>query len=357
MKKLSAYLLLLVLLVFSISACGKNDEFTSTSTTEKNIAMQVRADAGNGQVIVDWQMLSAAQYYNIYYIADPTGTTYSSSNKPDTATMKAGYKIANLPSATKTINGLTNGTKYWIAITGYNDTDGESYITSPISAVPTSAVPPTAPANVRANAENAQVTVTWTPVAGAVSYVLCCYYLDTSSSTGITTGFGTTDIPGGLTSSAVAGPITWSAGPDAGYTTTSLDNDRTYYFYVIAKDADDNYSTASFFTYATPSTTPPPFAPVLTSVTEGTYIVDSVSYNTKVMWNVPTTGTAASYNIYIARAKGVTKLTGEKTNVGPAAPLESYATLTSGTYYVVITAVDSSDNESADSNELSVTIP
>jgi len=60
------------------------------------------------------------------------------------------------------------------------------------------------------------------------------------------------------------------------------------------------------------------------------------------------------YNIYIGKAKNVTVATGALTSV--ADQLESYTNLTSGKYYIVITAVNS-HGQSTESNELSVTIP
>lgn len=351
MKKLSAYLLLSCLLVASISACGSKDDEVTPATADKHITMQVRADAGNGQVIVDWQMMSIAQYYNIYYFADTAGA-YNSENRPSTATMKAGTKIGNVLSATRTITGLTNGTKYWIALSGYNPVDGEGYITNPISVTPQATARLTAPENVRANAGNAQVTVTWTPVAGADHYILCCYYLDISSSTGLIAGYGETAISGGSTSSAVVGTMTWLAGEDEGTTTTSLLNGRTYYFYVIASDAgesSDVISGASFFTSATPNTSHPPTAPVVTNVTAGDQQIT-------ITWNPVTASPDVTYYyIYISTAKGVLASSGTSTEI-PADASNPYvasttATLTNGiTYYIVITAFNA-NGESAESTE------
>jgi len=341
MKKISAYILLLFLLVFFVSACGKNDDFTSSSTAESYLTMQVRVDAGNKKLIVDWQMNGDADYYTIYYIPDASNT-YSESNKPSTATMKAGSQITK-PSAARTITGLTNGTKYWIAVTAYNSIDGESYITSPISATPTSTATPTAPENVRANAGDAQVTVTWTPVTDAVSYIIVCYYYDISTGS-IETDEGYIDVDGQASNSQVVSDVTWYVSG----TTTTLENDRAYYFSISAVNEDGVLSASSFIDSATPSTSPPPTAPVVTDVTAG----DS---EITITWNPVTASPAVtSYNIYIGKGKGVTQYTGQSTPISADAsnPYEASATdLTNDTkYYIVVTAVNS-NGESADSTE------
>jgi len=352
MKRLLSYLLLLMMIIFSVSACGSKSDAPVAATTTY-LSVQVRADAGNDEVTLDWQMVGGAATYNIYYIADPTGSTYSSTNKPSSATMKGGTKVPGIISATKTITGLQNGTTYWFAISAVTSSV-ESDLSIAISATPSTTAIPAAPENVRANAGDAKVTVTWTPVAGVDHYTVYCY-----TQSGLTINEGIVDLIPQANSSQVVDSTTihWTQGsnvtssPNAG-----LVNGTTYYFFVVSVNAIGKTNT-SFFESATPSTTPPPFAPVLTSVTQGTFVISSVSYNTKIAWDAPVTGTATSYNIYIGTAKGVTKSTGAVTNnISPTPPLESYANLAGGTYYIVVTAVNTSSGESAESNELSVTI-
>jgi len=353
MKRLLAYLLLLITIIISVSACGSTSNPPVAATTTY-LTVQVLADAGDEEVTLDWQMVAGATTYNIYYIADPT-KTYSSTNKPSSATMKAGTKIPSIISAPYPITSLANGTPYWFAISAVTSS-GESDLSIAISATPSTTTIPAAPENVRANAGNEQVTVTWTPVpTGVDHYIVYCY---TEEGLTINEGTVTTPLNTPTYSSQVvdSATIDWTQGsnvsssPNAG-----LVNGTTYYFFVVSVNSTGETNT-SFFESATPSTTPPPFAPVLTSVTQGTFIISSVTYNTKIAWDAPVTGTATSYNIYIGTAKGVTKSTGAVTNVSATPPLESYANLASGTYYIVVTAVNS-NGESAESNELSVTIP
>jgi hypothetical protein len=342
MKKLSAYLLLLSLLVISVSACGSKDDPTSTPA-DSYLELQLRADAENGRVILDWQMLQSATSYNIYYIED-TGST------PTSAEMKAATPI-NRSSATYTVTGLTNEKKYWFAISLVNSS-GESDLSSPIYAVPTDPAPPTAPENVRANAGNTSVTVTWTHVTDADHYILACWWLDTSTTTGLIAGVGTRTIPGGSSSSAVVGEMTWTDGSSEtpGETTYVLKNNRTYYFKVTAVNGSAQ-SSSSFVASATPKAIPPPFAPVVTAVTAGNASIT-------ITWNAVVASPAVtSYNIYIARAKGVTKSTGEVTSFTPitSAPYSSIATdnIHNGTkYYIVVTAVSDNGTSSDTSDDL-----
>lgn len=358
MKKLSAYLLLLVLLVISVSSCSKTEDPSSVAA-DTPYPLQVIANAGDGRVTLDWQMDKSAATYNIYWIEDPTGSTYSVTNLPTSATMKGGHPITGRISATYTVTGLNNNTKYWFALSLVNST-GESVLTSAIYAVPKSSPPPAAPENVRANAgkdalENARVTVTWDHVAGADHYFLYCYWRE-----GLNVGIGTIDSIMTNLQIVDLNTINWIAGEDAG-----VKFGRTYSFTIYAVNGDDIFSSSSFAAYATPSTTPPPFAPLLTDVRKGDFYIDDdddtttadVYKNTKIMWNKPESGTATSYIIYIGPAKGVTKSSGAPTTVDVKIPLEAYAELDSGTYYIVVTAVDVDGRESAESNEMSVTIP
>ncbi|MGD0278799.1 MAG: hypothetical protein ABSC11_05795 [Smithella sp.] len=352
MKRLLAYLLLLNLLIIFVSACGTTTPPPSSTSSTSTLTVQLMATYGNGNVTLDWQMVEGADTYNIYYIADPTGDTYSSTNKPSSTTMQAGTKVSGVISAPYTITPLTNTKLYWFSISAVNYS-GESDLSSPVSATPSSATPPPAiPDNVRANAGDAQVTVTWTPVTGIDHYILYCYWQE-----GLTAGEGVVDIPQAQSSQIVdsATTIEWIAGSGFGPSSnTSPVNGMTYYFWIISDTiASDNCTgstcNTSFVVSATPSTTPPPFAPVLsissTPSPIGNQYVD-------LQWNSVTGAT--SYNVYYGTAQGVTKEAG----VSPSSARG--VTVTSGemsnltncvTYYFVVTAVNA-NGESAESNEV-----
>lgn len=168
MKKLSAYLLLLSLVVILISACGSKNDTTETAPIPPSvIGIQLRVDAGNQQVTLYWPRVAGADTYNVYYSAnsEPTKTSYD-------------QKITGLTNTTHIATSLTNDTLYYFAITAVSTANGESALSEVRDAIPQGApdpVPPEFPKNVRANAGNTTVTVTWTPVTGAEVYNLYQY--------------------------------------------------------------------------------------------------------------------------------------------------------------------------------------
>jgi hypothetical protein len=174
---------------------------------------------------------------------------------------------------------------------------------------------------------------------GVDHYVVYCY-----TEVGLTISEGKVD-PANSPQIVDSTTIDWTVGSNVG-SNADLVNGTTYYFFVVSVNATGKTNT-SFFESATPSTTPPPFAPVLTSVTAGNAQIT-------VNWNAVSASPAVtSYNIYIGTAKGVTKSSGAKTSItADANPTYSAtAPVTNGTtYYIVVTAVNS-NGESAESVE------
>jgi len=78
----------------------------------------------------------------------------------------------------------------------------------------------------------------------------------------------------------------------------------------------------------------------------------------KLTWNEVTAIPAVThYYVYVGIAQGVSKETGDASLVSDLTPpLTTSATLPTGTYYIVVTAVNDY-GESAESNEVSVTVP
>ncbi|MEN6423370.1 MAG: fibronectin type III domain-containing protein [Smithella sp.] len=346
-KTLSSFLLILVMVIF-VSACSSDDIAIQGSTVGYRTDLAVRADAGNGQVTLEWQMDPDAVTYNIYYMEDDGSNT-----RPDYSEMKAVTPSTGIKSAPYTVPGLTNGKKYWFSITGVNS-NGESYLALPTSSTPTNPAPLPAPENLRANAGNQKVTITWTPVTGADYYVLYCYWQE-----GTNADEGSIKISGESASSQVVDSTTieWYIDPDGG-----IINDRTYYFWIYAVDnngtpsdkTNDIASSPSFAVWATPSATPPPLAPELISATPGNGEVT-------LTWNSVTGAT--SYNVYVDTAKGIKKDTARKYFTDVASGSAVAGLTNDVTYYFVVTAVNNNgttsdttdDLESTESIELSAT--
>jgi hypothetical protein len=331
MKKLLACLIALGLIIISLSACSsKEDQPPPDQVGPLILGAQVIADAGDGQVDLDWMAVNDAETYNIYYMA--------STSEPSTTQMESsGTKITGLISAPYTVTPLANGTKYWFSISAVNSI-GESNLSVPVEATPKYPAPPAAPRNLRANAGSGQVTLTWDTVADNKYYGVV-----------VSNPLSLNPIIETLNGNTV--PATEITSP---FIVTPLNNDQTYAFYIKAENVNGQ-SFYSFVVYARPSATPPPLAPVLTSAT-----ADSSNIVT-LTW-APSAG-ATSYNIYLGTAKGITKLTGvdggdvgnvTTKDAGPL-PTDIEGRIDIDTYYFVVTAKNA-NGESTESNERSVTL-
>ena len=112
--------LLAVMLIFLLSACGTNDRATIASApdTPANVAVS----AGDGQIVLIWDSSSRATSYNIYY-STTSGATKTNGTKITGATSPFTYV------------GLSNGTTYYYVVTAVNSY-GESIESSEVSATP-----------------------------------------------------------------------------------------------------------------------------------------------------------------------------------------------------------------------------
>ena len=204
-------------LVFA-SGCQKSSHFGSTPTPvlAPSAPNSVTAKAGDGTVVLQWNGVSGAFGYNVYY-STQSGVT------------KAGTKLSAGALTSCTVSGLTDGTAYYFVVTATNST-GESALSTEISATPLLPAP-AAPTGLSATGGPAQVALTWTAVSNATSYNL--YY---STTTGVTTANGTKVT--GISSAA--------------YTVTGLTSGTPYYFIVTAVNAGGE-SLASAQATATPT--------------------------------------------------------------------------------------------------------
>lgn len=327
MKKKLLSLFLISLAVIFICSCSDDDVSVDDDTSDSDyLTVQMRADAGNSKVTLDWQMLPSAETYSIYYLED------DDSGQPDQQKMKSeGTKIDgltnNIISAPYDVTGLENGKTYWFALSAKNSENEESELTKAIYSTPEDDPPLPAPKNVRANAGDEEVTVTWDAVTGAAGYKVYYY-----------TSFANYGESPQITSNS--------------YTFTGLNNDQTYVFFVAAEDNDDDSdsgdSSGSFAYTATPGENPPPSAPQnLRVINHGEGFVDLV-------WDPPTfyTGTL-TYNVYFFTAGNITKSTATKgASAWTVANIRASALNKDKTYYFVVTALDD-NGESAESKEVS----
>ncbi len=127
------------------------------------------------------------------------------------------------------------------------------------------------------------------------------------------------------------------------YTDNSVTNGTTYYYVVTAEDTSSNESGYSNEDSATPIDPTPPSAPTGLDATagDGTVSLD---------WDDNSEDDLEGYNVYRSTASG----SGYSQLNGPLLSTSDYTdnSVTNGTtYYYVVTAVDTSSNESGNSNE------
>jgi len=158
------------------------------------------ATAGNAQVSLIWTGSSGATSYNVQR-STASGGPYTSVGTPTAATY------------TDTI--VTNGTKYFYVVSAVNaaGTSANSTEVSATPMAPSNLTPPAVPANLKATAGNAQISLSWTASSGASSY-----NVQRSTTSG--------------------GPYTRVGTPaSAAYTDTNLTNGTKYFYVVAAVDA------------------------------------------------------------------------------------------------------------------------
>ena len=190
------------------------------------------------------------------------------------------------------------------------------------TATPSSGTQPAAPASVDALQGNAQVTVSWAMVPGAVSYNL--YW---STSPGVSPANGTK-----------------LANVTSPYTHTGLTNGTVYYYVVTAVNSYGE-SPASNQVSARPSATGlPPATPAGLKALSG-------NSQATISWNP--VSSAVSYNLYWSMSSGVTTVNGTK--LANITSPYTHSGLTNGsTYYYIVTAVNSY-GESPASGQVSAT--
>lgn len=202
--------------------------------------------------------------------------------------------------------------------------------------VPSDTTPPSAPAGLAATTGDAQIVLDWDD--NSESDLLEYSVYRSTSSTVLT---------------IVANQINTSQVATSAYTDSTVTNDTKYYYVVTATDRSGNESTVSNTTSATPtavSDETPPAAPTSLAAVAGD---GSVALN----WADNSEGDLAKYNVYRSTSASVSAVAGNRvntTNVTSSAYSDTTAT-NDTKYYYVVTAVDTSNNESPASNEVYAT--
>jgi alpha-tubulin suppressor-like RCC1 family protein/fibronectin type 3 domain-containing protein len=284
------------------------------------------AVADNGGAHLTWKAVTASGLagYNVYKTTDGSGSPGS-----------FGAKINANPIAGTSFDvpSLTNGTKYYFAVTSVNTNSDESAFSIKANATPVAPIdttPPPVPTGLMGNAGDANVQLTWTAVSAGD---LQGYNVYQSASAG------------GPYTKRNSTPI-----PTNGFSATALTNGNTYFFKVSSVDTTGNESSQSAPVSGSPvgppDTTPPP-VPIGVAASAG----DTTA---AVTWTAVSAADLAGYNVYQGtNASGPwTKLTASPITA-TTLPVSS---LTDGTpYFFAVTSIDTTGNESAKSTVVSAT--
>ena len=291
--------------VYPDGESAESAQVSATPTAPKPGApANLRGVPGDASAILLWEAVSGATSYNLYYAT-------AANVVPGAAGVT---KVAGITDTSKQVTGLTNGTAYYFVATAVSAA-GESGTSNEAAVTP--AVPaPGAPQNVAAEAGNAQVTLAWSPVSGALSYTV---YWATVAFTDIHAA--------GVT------PITGIAA--APYVHSGLVNGTTYYYRVTATSTGGE-SIASAQVSARPLPPPPPPPLGVTAIVNREESGSSVT----VQW-FDSPG-ATGYNIYRGTEPGVATYYHDITRAakiaGVTAPYLDTNVVAGTTYYYVVTA-------------------
>jgi fibronectin type 3 domain-containing protein len=155
------------------------------------------AAPGNAQITLTWNASTGATSYHV----------------KRSTTSGAETQIAAPTTTSYTDTGLTNGIKYFYAVSAANS-GGESANSSEVSATPAApAAPPATPTGLQATAGNAQVALSWSASTGATTYNV-------------------------KRSTTNGGPFSTLASPSTtSHSDTTVTNGATYYYVVSAVNA------------------------------------------------------------------------------------------------------------------------
>ena len=276
------------LLITLLAACGSGGS-SSDAVPAPATPTGIVVTPGNNEAAVSWSAVAGATSYNIYR---------------STSQGQQGAKVGASSNTSYVDATALNGVTYYYAVTADNAA-GEGQVSAQSSGV-TPVIPviaPDAPSGLTAAAGNAQVTVNWTPVAGAKSYNV--YRSTTPGSQGPKVGSSSTTT----------------------FSDTTVANGTAYFYEVTADNAAVEGSASVQSSGATPAV--PVIAPAAPTG------VNATAGNGQVTVNWTSVAGATSYNVYRSTTPGSQ---GAKVGSSSTTALSDTAVVNGTAYFYEVTA-------------------
>ncbi len=134
--------------------------------------------------------------------------------------------------------------------------------------------------------------------------------------------------------------------PLSNYTDSGLTNGTTYYYYVVSVDSEGFESPPSNMVSGIPTNPDPPLPPTGLKVSD-----PGIGDSLKITWNANSENDLDHYTLYYGTTSGVYTVSQVYQKTITSATI--YGLTTNTTYYFVLTATNTSNKESAYSNEVS----
>ena len=204
----------------------------STSAPPAPTGMAI-SSSGHQTVTIHWNTASFANFYTVYR------STLFNNGGGASNVLNSIVLANNVTGTTYTDNSPTDGSIYSYSVTA-TGTGGTSTNSNPAAAVPLPAPPASAPASLTGHfSQTTNIVLNWTPVSGAVGYVIC-------------------------RATSPGGPFTFLMSvTETNYTDIGLDVTLAYYYQVAAVNA------AGVSGNAIVTVTSPPSAPASLSAVPG----------------------------------------------------------------------------------------
>ncbi len=370
MRKTNRSLLVLLALPFLLLGTPAGLAQTSDTTPPADLEeAPTVVSSGNGQVTLQWEPASdnvGTTGYKLYY-----GTTslaeQQNSNSSDRKEYDTFKKVDNVTQAT--IDGLTNGTKYYFALTALDAAGNESEYFSPeSSATPQTGGSPTTGSSSGSGNSNTGNANSALPAANTNSTVD-----NANSSTGNpTTGSNTAEVSDFTvtennntlnfswkpnSSSAVIDQMLYTSkdngttydsgrhlGTSSSYTMTSYLPTTSYAFKLVTRDQNGSESKGVTTTITTSASNSLPTAQDITNLVAKFERVAS-TYNVTLTWNLPQNVQNIVSQVVYKSLDG--NVFSQIASLAPSVTTYEIKNLVGGKYFFKITTKDATGKESA----------